>query len=455
MYNIVVRSGKDADAIEAMIKSFYKGWDIEINTLRGARRLEEAIAELGYILSPRKINILLLGREDQKLAEELVRYTSSHLAAIKIVPRARVRNARLEMLAEEFEIARSIIRLSIKWCSNRDGYMLGANNEECTNLDYYRYDPAYDLFLLFRPSLELINEDLGIKVPDDYLVALRMYGGLHFLYRKEKIFAKLKIPDEGTKIEVIAENTKIDEELKLEKIVALNKEVIKKFEEVSTNYIKQETSSYDYVVVPWSGGKDSTATLLLTMKVVPRDKIKVIFVDTGLEFPLNKEYVEALTRKLELNTEVLYAGIHKEISVKGMPSHDNRWCTAMKIEAISKYVESLARKNKVVVIVGDRDAESERRASRPPTYYKNRVKYVAPIKFWSTIHSQLYLLTREIPLNKLYELGMYRIGCYICPSLRAWEVRTLLRNKDYFKEILENELFKSFLALKKARDALS
>jgi len=33
MYRVIVRSGKDADAVRAMLERFYPGWNVEVATL--------------------------------------------------------------------------------------------------------------------------------------------------------------------------------------------------------------------------------------------------------------------------------------------------------------------------------------------------------------------------------------------------------------------------------------
>jgi len=69
---------------------------------------------------------------------------------------------------------------------------------------------------------------------------------------------------------------------------------------------------------------------------------------------------------------------------------------------------------------------------------------VAPIKMWNVTHTQLYPLQNNIPLNPLYELGFYRLGCYICPALRSWEImimkftplKNILGNLPFYKEFI-------------------
>ncbi len=77
--------------------------------------------------------------------------------------------------------------------------------------------------------------------------------------------------------------------------------------------------------------------------------------------------------------------------------------------------------------MGDRDTESEARARKPPVRRRRGYLEAAPLKQWATIHVQHYIWSRGLPLNPLYKLGFYRLGCYICPALTSLERFIMLR----------------------------
>lgn len=70
---------------------------------------------------------------------------------------------------------------------------------------------------------------------------------------------------------------------------------------------------------------------------------------------------------------------------------------------------------------------------------------LAPIKQWSTLHIQLYMIMNNIPLNPLYIKGFYRIGCYICPALRSWELYIMLNDPEIRNMLEDKRLYKLFL----------
>ena len=69
-------------------------------------------------------------------------------------------------------------------------------------------------------------------------------------------------------------------------------------------------------VVSVSGGKDSTATLLLALERVPREQIVAIFCDTGNEIPITYIYLDDLERHLGIRVHRLKADFSAEIAAK-------------------------------------------------------------------------------------------------------------------------------------------
>ncbi|MEM1719956.1 MAG: phosphoadenosine phosphosulfate reductase family protein, partial [Desulfurococcaceae archaeon] len=74
---------------------------------------------------------------------------------------------------------------------------------------------------------------------------------------------------------------------------------------------------------------------------------------------------------------------------------------------------------------GARDYESALRA-RTRRIAENpalpRVYRALPIKSWPRLLVQLYLHSREVELNPLYDKGLSRIGCIVCPAMHKYEL---------------------------------
>ncbi len=445
MIKIVVRSKKDRNAVEAALRIFYPDWDIEVLTLKGARSYESMLSELKSLVTDDSFYIVLLGREDEDKALHLEKDLPPNVT-VHVVPRARVRNTRIEHLAHEIDVARAKIRLTVSWIDEDKCYVLDRRGTKLENLDY---DPAYDMFLAIgKGFISRLSEVLGYDLSTTPLL-VRRYGGEHLVYIGKHIVGRLYIPDEG--VEPRGELLmKPSEHVDLSKTIELSKPIIKMFENIALKLLSR-FRDFDTIIIPISGGKDSTAVLNIALKVFDRSNIYAVYVDTGVEFPYTMQYIEYLEKRFGIEVIKEYAGIDRALAQgKPLPDHNNRWCTGLKLEATARAIAKLSR-GRTLLILGDRDAESERRARRPFIRTENGITIVAPLKLWSTLHVQLYLLSEGIELNPLYEKGFYRIGCYICPALRSWELYVILHDEDLLSMLEQKPFFKQFLRRRSAK----
>ncbi len=444
MINIVVRSKRDVDAVKAMLNNFYREWSIKVYSLHGARSFEDVVDALDKIVSPDEFYVILLGREDQNVVDELNRTLPMNATAYT-VPRARVRNTRIEHLAHIFDLARSMFRLAVTWDNEIESYVFGLRKG--IMLEGYEYNPAYDVFIgIGRGFTKVLEKVLGTSICLNP-VLVRKFGGLHDIYCGFYKVAELEVPDNGFKPNGRVIKDSIPKNVDMDSLLKANNEVLRIYEHISKKFLRRFIDWVDTVIVPWSGGKDSTAALLLTLEVFPRSKVKVLFSDTGTEFPWTIEYVEEVSRKLGIEVVKVYAGIDRGLLEEGMPmpTHDNRWCTGRKITSVTLGLSKLSSGN-TLIVTGDRDAESRRRSVRPPIRIVDKQTLVAtPLKLWSAAHVQLYILWKGLPLNPLYERGFYRIGCYICPALRSWELYIMVNDPLISSKLKDYPLYHEFL----------
>jgi len=448
MLRIIVRSKRDADAVKAVIRKFYQGWGLNVETLKGARSIDKAMEILEKYKHSSEFIIVILGREDREIASTLESQTPLNFI-IHTIPFTKVRNMRIEQLFHELELAKSKIRLTVTWDSIRKVFILQRGGIPLEDL---KFNPAFDVFFgLGEKTKAYLSTIIGGRIGLNPLL-VREFGGLHKVYCGPRKTGILRIPDEG--IEPWGEKfTNEVYDVELSKLIESNSHVLKLYESVSLKFLKRFRDWADTVIIPWSGGKDSTAALLLALKVFGSKKVTAIYANTGLEFPWTLEYVEKVTKLLNVKVYTVYVGLNEELRRgRSLPTHSNRWCTGLKINAIEKAVNELAQGNTLVVI-GDRDAESERRGRRPlAKFIASDRLIVAPIKLWSAAHVQLYLTLNNIPLNPLYTIGFYRIGCYICPALRSWEVYLMMRDSELVNSLISQPFYRDFINLRKSKN---
>ncbi|MCD6301472.1 MAG: phosphoadenosine phosphosulfate reductase family protein, partial [Staphylothermus sp.] len=351
------------------------------------------------------------------------------------------RNEKLDlfMLARLIEHARAMLRNYVVW--RKDTYVFGIR--EGNELEEYSIHPAYDVYFGSPGLIDLLQEKFRINLPKNALISKR-FGGKHYIYSGEKPKAIINIPDEGINIFMDKYNSKIPSiDIDFDKILIANREYLLRNIMISKNFLKS-LGKPDIVLVSFSGGKDSLVVLHMVREYYGPEIVRGIYVDTGVDFPTTREYVEKISEYLDVKIDIVRADIDKLINIRKLPTKENRWCTLRKTRAFKKKLEEYKRKyDKVLVIVGDRDAESEARARKPPVRRRGKYLEAAPIKQWSTALVQLYILNYGLPNNPLYGLGFYRLGCYICPALTSLE--RIVMNEKLYKELKNLKWFKEYI----------
>ena len=191
-------------------------------------------------------------------------------------------------------------------------------------------------------------------------------------------------------------------------------------------------------IVSFSGGKDSTALLLMLLeRNVPVDEIR--FVDTGWEFPdmyAHIEQVEAYIKRpiLRLKTDMPLnywmlerpvigrKGERKGVVTRigyGWPSPMRRWCTRLKVQVLYKG----APKDSVwyVGMAADEEHRTKKFSSE-----KHKGVRVYPLIEWGITEADAlaYCYSKGFTWNGLYR-HFRRVSCYCCPLQRIDELRTL------------------------------
>jgi len=206
-------------------------------------------------------------------------------------------------------------------------------------------------------------------------------------------------------------------------------------------------------VVTFSGGKDSTTVLHLTIEMLlelPKEKRKKIFIvasDTLVEMPIITDYfykkIDQIKKfiekeKLDIEIKILKPEIKESFWTlllgKGYPTPSTsfRWCTErLKIRPATRYLTSLANKYKsIVMLLGVRKDESN---TRKKSIEKRELNFrgfskhdtipnayvFSPIKEWSNEDVWTFLSKNEAPwgshkdMLNLYKKGSGEADCNI------------------------------------------
>lgn len=213
----------------------------------------------------------------------------------------------------------------------------------------------------------------------------------------------------------------------------------------------------DRLTLAWSGGRCSTVVLHKALKIDP--DIKVVYGNTGIEFPENVEYVHSVADEWGVNLHELHPDttFWKIVEEHGMPKFrkfgDNKTvkylarlgvktarrpycCWLLKEKPRFKFYKEHGIEGD---ITGMRAAESRARAR---TFNRYGISYELksppkiwvyhPIGLWSTPKMEAYLEKHDIPHNPVYDTQT-RNGCWACTAYKGWEENSRKYNPEIYK----------------------
>ena len=221
----------------------------------------------------------------------------------------------------------------------------------------------------------------------------------------------------------------------LEKLV---QDTIKK---IYNTYVKY-CDKVDVFYVAFSGGKDSIVAFDLVQRALPHNKIKVLFGDTGMEFPdtydvvdkteefCKAEGIDFLRSKSDFEPEYTWKKF-------GPPAQTIRWCcsvhkTAPQIIRLREYTKNPHFRG--MAFTGIRGDESASRSEYDEVSLGEKIRgqySCHPILEWNSAELFLYIYERKLIINEAYKKGNSRAGCLVCPL--ATSKNMFFKEKAYSK----------------------
>lgn len=205
----------------------------------------------------------------------------------------------------------------------------------------------------------------------------------------------------------------------LEKLV---QDTIKK---IYNTYVEYR-DKVDVFYVAFSGGKDSVVAFDLVQRALPHNQMKVLFGDTGMEFPDTYRVMDLIKEKCEeLGIEYLRASskLNTEQTWRlfGPPAVTNRWCCS--VHKTSPQIMLLQEQTgnqgfTGMAFTGIRGDESVSRSEYDDVNYgsKHRGQYSChPILEWNSAELFDYIYQENLIFNEAYKKGNTRAGCLVCP----------------------------------------
>lgn len=217
----------------------------------------------------------------------------------------------------------------------------------------------------------------------------------------------------------------------IEEMVRKNEEIVKAIAQTTIKriysyYEKYRGKKVDVFYVAFSGGKDSIVTLDLVQKALPHDSFKVLFGDTGMEFPDTYHTVNVIQKQCQ-KANISFIQAKSDYpptytwSQFGPPATVNRWCCS--VHKTSPQILALRKDTGIhnftgMAFIGIRASESVARSEYDyiSVGEKHKGQYSCnPILDWNSAELYTYIFAEKLYINPAYKKGNRRAGCLICP----------------------------------------
>ena len=262
-----------------------------------------------------------------------------------------------------------------------------------------------------------------------------MWAEVNSYYYRGRLVAKIKGGSYYTKpeIEIIDTPEPDGYPLRFVDIPAMVEKNAQILEQLTQDTIKKIYNTYiefrdkvDVFYVAFSGGKDSIVALDLVQRALPHNAFKVLFGDTGMEFPDTYDTVDKIQQFCaEEDIEFLKAKSKMEPSktwgIFGPPAVTIRWCCSVhKTTPQIMLLREILNKPDFtgMAFTGIRGDESVTRNEYDDISYggKHAGQYSChPILEWNTAELFMYIYANNLVFNETYKKGNTRAGCLVCP----------------------------------------
>ncbi len=222
-------------------------------------------------------------------------------------------------------------------------------------------------------------------------------------------------------------------------ILQLTQYTIKKIYDIFMKHRKK----VDIFYVAFSGGKDSVVTFDIVRKAIPHNEFKVLFGNTGMEFPDTYKLIETIKEMckkegIDFITSCSHLNPLDTWKQFGPPSSVTRWCCSVhKTAPQILLLREITKKQNFtgMAFVGVRAAESIARSDYDYIGVGEKHKgqlSCNPILEWNSAELYTYIYSENLPLNEAYKKGNSRAGCLVCPNVS--EKNSFFRRSCYREE---------------------
>lgn len=198
--------------------------------------------------------------------------------------------------------------------------------------------------------------------------------------------------------------------------------------EEAVEFVRQNITEENYPVpVAFSGGKDSVCLAkIMELSGIP---YQLNYAFTGIDPPevvrfIRRYYPHAAFRKPK---QTFWKLMYKNVP----PTVNLRWCC----EKLKKKPQAKGEKGKTQKLLGIRAEESSSRSKRGRINLFKKAYCYNPLFYWNEAQIWEFIEYYHLEVPALYDQGLNRIGCVICPfhSLKEHEFNKKMWPKIFHK----------------------
>jgi len=217
----------------------------------------------------------------------------------------------------------------------------------------------------------------------------------------------------------------------------------------------------DGCAVSWSGGKCSTVVLHQVLQMKP--DVKVLFCNTGVEYPETYAFINRIRRDWSLRDFIetkpkktfwecwrqygppMTRSALWKLNKSGVP----KCCIYLKEKPA---IQAIREREISCVITGLRASESRMRflsIRRKGQYFESKkwgCHRCHPLAFWGRRDLLHYIEENDLPINCIYQ-KVDRCGCQPCTAFVGWEKQLAVTNPalyEYIQKLLGQTLITGF-----------
>jgi 3'-phosphoadenosine 5'-phosphosulfate sulfotransferase (PAPS reductase)/FAD synthetase len=208
----------------------------------------------------------------------------------------------------------------------------------------------------------------------------------------------------------------------------------------------EEFQNRHTVICSFSGGKDSSAALLVAKTLLPDKEFIALFVDIGAELPSVMWHVHEFSTWMKIPLEIIRGGkdffsyVHK---VGRWPSLIYRDCISqLIIQPMSRHIKGHFNIDDIIFVRGGQAKQSVRgsvtREAGMGFPGQKKLFYWNPI-YWQTDETIIDVLQQtKAPIWEGYQQGFARTACWCCPGMCRKQAQALQKHFPILADQIRN-----------------